>query len=86
MTPKEKAEELIEKFDIKHNMKLIKGELPISMYKSQIKGCAILAVDEILEENSSYQDLVSVYQDKDRNWSVLERQKYWQEVKLELEK
>jgi hypothetical protein len=49
MTPKEKAKDLISKMNIIHYTKLVKASLPISMYDDQIKGCALIAVDEILE-------------------------------------
>ena len=58
MTPKEKAEELIDKMDVIHYMKLggknsnSKG-LPISMHDSQVKQCALIVVDEILNEKLS---------------------------------
>jgi hypothetical protein len=54
MTPKEKAEELLKQMDVIHYMKLggknseSKG-LPVSMHNSQIKQCALIAVNEILK-------------------------------------
>lgn len=53
MTPKEKAKELYVKMDVIHYRKIYskpksKG-LPISMYQSQIKQCALICVDEILK-------------------------------------
>ena len=55
LTPKEKAAELYEQMNVIHYMKLhgknkdSKG-LPISMHDDQIKQCALIAVDFLLEE------------------------------------
>ena len=76
MTPKEKAEELVEKMNVIHYTKLYgknkdcKG-LPVSMHYDQRKQCALKAVDEII-------DLLS----HDINPLV----NYWFEVKQEIEK
>lgn len=54
LTPEEKAKELYDKMNVIHYMKLhgknkdSKG-LPISMYDDQIKQCALIAVDEIID-------------------------------------
>ena len=57
MTPKEKAKDLLKKMDVIHYMKLSgknsKG-LPISMYNSQIKQCALISVNEIIKELNDY--------------------------------
>ena len=77
MTPKDKAEELVKKMDVIHYMKLhgknsnSKG-LPISMYDDQIKQCALIAVDEIIEYLRWTQDYHLA--------------NYWREVKQEIEK
>jgi hypothetical protein len=61
MTPKSKAESLLAKMNVIHYRKLgsvnkdSKG-LPVSMYDSQIKQCALIAVDEIIEEIASSAD------------------------------
>ena len=83
MTAEEKAKELLDKMNVVHYMKLT-GEnsnsegLPISMYDSQIKQCALIAVDEILkvlryfnEENAYREDITKAY---------------WHKVKTEIEK
>ena len=65
MTPKEKAEELVDKFtDVED------GE----MYIGKAKQCALIAVDEMLDELSN-EDLY-----KKSNYI------FWQEVKQEIEK
>ncbi len=46
MTPKEKAEDLLDKMNVIHHLK--GNGLPVSMHKSQIKQCALVAVDDIL--------------------------------------
>ena len=64
MSPKEKAEELVEK--------IIKNGYVINRFNA--KQCALIAVDEISKAVES-------------DWSFMERkQKYWQEVKIEIEK
>jgi len=75
MTPQEKAKELVKKFDVIHYLKFSQGkQLPVSMYKSQIKACALIAVDEILNHHSQEQGLyrIDTY--------------YWEQVKAEIEK
>ena len=78
MTPKEKAEELIEKMNVIHYVKLggkntnSKG-LPVSMHYDQIKQCALIAVDEILSANAVWYENSIPYN-------------YWEKVKTEIEK
>ena len=69
MTPKEKAEELLDKMNVIHYLK--GNGLPVSMHKSQIKQCALVAVDEIL-------NLASFYNDTQGEVT------YWTEVKQEI--
>ena len=73
MTPKEKAEDLLEKMNVIHHLK--GNGLPASMHKSQIKQCALVAVDEILFA-------LKYNLDGATSGSV----KYWTEVKQEIEK
>ena len=65
MTPKEKANELYSKFDNLLNNDFIH---PI-VYDNQLKKCALIAVDEVLDnlEDNTGKDI-----------------KYWQEVKQEI--
>jgi hypothetical protein len=65
MTPKEKAEELVEKFML---WKFQKCELS----KKQAKQCALIAVDELIYETQF--EVPNI------------RQKYWINVKQEIEK
>jgi hypothetical protein len=80
MTPEEKAIELVGKMQVIHYVKLggkngkSKG-LPVSMYKSQTKQCALICVEEIIENEVEE----NLHPDDD----ILE---YWQEVKKEINK
>lgn len=69
MTPKEKAKELVDKFYIGRS----RDNLPLTMYWSSAIGCALIAVDEILEVTISYDDISKDYE-------------FWKEVKQEIEK
>ena len=70
MTPKEKAEDLINKFYIEGDM------LKESHSYRLAKKCALIAVDEIIEDNRINYMLLGVGIGK----------YYWQEVKQEIEK
>lgn len=80
MTPKDKARELISKMDVIHYMKLggknkdSRG-LPISMHDDQVKQCALIAVDEML--NNFLSNRTTEY--------GRERYHFWQQVKQEIE-
>ena len=71
MTPKEKAEELVDKFYYIPNSQGI-----FMMQDYQAKECALIAVDEILEV---------LYSLKLGN-ALSEELEYWEEVKQEIEK
>jgi hypothetical protein len=79
MTPKEKAEELLKKMDVIHYIKLggknseSKG-LPVSMHNSQIKQCALIAVNEIIDALLHHA------------WQNRNEIEFYQEVKQEIEK
>ena len=76
MTPKDKAEELVDKFMNIRNIKLSDYSI---IYLPTAKQCALIVVDEIdlLIQNSTPKD------DPYGNLFALE---YWQEVKQEIEK
>lgn len=81
MTPKEKAEELLEKMNVIHHLK--GNGLPVSMHKSQIKQCALIAVDEVINEYES--NICNSGYDYDfERWDM--QRDYWKEVKQEIEK
>lgn len=67
MTPKEKAKELFNKFQQDYFILVLPNGR--KMYTSEIKYCAMIAVDEIIEATID-------------DWSHSE---YWQEVKREIE-
>ena len=77
MTPKEKAKELIDKFNnhtVKElfylkNGKVIEG-------KTEAKQCALIAVDEILNANPNYPEF------KENEGTSI---RYWEVVKQEIE-
>lgn len=76
MTPQEKAQELIDKFVLLDNDIFCSVNYPYS------KQCALIAVDEILELTKrptynpfDWNEITGFYYDK-----------YWQEVKQEIEK
>jgi flavodoxin len=69
MTPQEKAKELVEK--INNELNWIEIDYQIDLYRD-VKQCALIAVDEIIEWSSQ--------------WSGLHNEiSYWQEVKKEIE-
>ena len=76
MTPKQKAKELVEKYN-----DYLQQEMQCIVYVNQAKQCALIAVDEILE-----------YVDSNHNGyytmpeSVKIKYDYYEEVKQELEK
>lgn len=71
-TPKEKAEELLEKF------KNIKSEYPCFIISiNQSKKCALIAVHEILDLYPAFAPLDS--------WEM-EQHEFWNQVKTEIEK
>jgi len=74
MNPRNKAINLIKKFDVKYYYKFTKGQFPVSMHNSVIKECVINAIDEIL------QIVPSVYVTNDEEIHSGHYQ-YWQEVK-----
>jgi hypothetical protein len=75
MTPKEKAEKLVDKHlriiadDVIDN-KLVYGTLTYKLSKE----CALIAVDELIKQEEKY------------NNGTFYPSKYWQEVKQEIEK
>ena len=81
MTPKEKAEELVDKFHIKVYVSFIENSIPsvinaLMLYNSA-KQCALIALDEIIMSNPHSNPF---------NTNVYSTMGYWQEVKQEIEK
>jgi hypothetical protein len=73
MKPKEKAEELIDKFE---NYSFMDIDKKISSFNSA-KQCALIAVDYIITSNPHSNPF---------NTDVYSTMSYWQEVKTEIEK
>lgn len=72
MTPKEKAEELVDKYSNIKNIKLSDYSI---IYLPTAKQCALIAVDEIL-------DVITCIYDYDFE----KLNPYWEEVKQEIKK
>ena len=72
MTPAETAKDLVDKMNVIHYLK--GNGLPVSMHKTQIKQCALIAVDELIKQEEKY------------NNGSFYPSNYWQEVKQEIEK
>ena len=80
MTPRKKAEELIDKFHIKVYVSFVENSIPsvvnaLMLYDSA-KQCALLAVDELLNEYPAQCP---------ENSYEMERHLFWKEVKQEIE-
>jgi hypothetical protein len=71
MTPKEKAEELFEKY-----FNIIDNSHPLTDINISAKQCAFIAVDEIIEEVAESAD------DEVKFMRII----YWERVKREIEK
>jgi hypothetical protein len=87
MTPKEKAQELVNKFRKYAHGHDDNNRFSPAMEKESGKECAIIAVNEILEELKPF----FVFKDVDGVSSLLLeeiflREHYWKEVKQEIEK
>jgi len=78
MTPIEKAYELYEKMEVDVND--YTSNYP-SYCQRQAKECALIAVNEILNENQLYDDFKI-----ELTSELVKRYKYWEQVKIEIEK
>jgi len=84
MTPKEKAEELIDKY-LNADFNCKDCDMPfcdmkcVRLHNYEAKQCALIAVDEILNNNSKIPGNVD-------GLHTNENSNYWLEVKQELEK
>jgi len=77
MTAKQKAKELVNKFKKYTDGSINKYTWSESFQKKNAKSCALIAVDEILNENSKRGG---------ENDEIIEYEPYWNEVKQEIEK
>ena len=76
MTPQEKAHELLDKMNVIHYLKGRNKDskgIPVSMHKSQVKQCALIAVYELIKQQENY------------NNGSFYPSNYWNEVKQEIE-
>jgi hypothetical protein len=78
MTPKEKAEELVEKY-----FYLFSVELENTIDYREAKQCALIAVDELIKEAYFTKGYIEEVFFTD---GYYDKQDYWQEVKQEIEK
>jgi hypothetical protein len=83
MTPKEKAEELVEKFKFETKRSeivndLLLGDISVVFKHYKAKQCALIAVDEILNIKPNNPFIVNGYYKAPIQ--------YWREVKQEIEK
>ncbi len=78
MTPKEKAEDLYQKF-------LRYAPAAEEFEHEHTKQCALVSVDELIKECTFWFDTLSFISTQELKES-LERLNYWQEVKQEIEK
>jgi|LakMenE01Jun11ns_1017448.scaffolds.fasta_scaffold9143072_2 hypothetical protein len=74
MTPKEKAEELVSKFNFEHTG----DSYTIFQNVDESKRCALIAVDELIESHL----LLTTTHDSEPS---IRCKRYWQEVKQEIE-
>lgn len=75
MTPKEKAKELFEKYAF--------VEIAYYTSKHEVKECALIAVNEIIESNMDFDHDDNIWCDTGR---FRNSQIYWGKVKQEIEK
>jgi len=75
MTPKEKAEELVKKF----GTYAVMWSGGIEVEKQNVKQCALIAVDEILQIKS-----ITMYPVLEDNY-IYGHEEYWQKVKEKIE-
>jgi hypothetical protein len=88
MTPKEKAEELFEKFN-KEGLPQISSLVNRFIRKEMIKQCALIAVHEIIKSNEldyfmTKDQIDSLEVTSDDLWLNEEFTKYWKKVKQEI--
>ena len=81
MTPKEKAKELVEKYE-----NYVNNFFTNLISLDYQKKCALIAVEEILIEYQSMSDTDSIIYIENEITYVIHKLVYWQEVKQEIEK
>ena len=81
-TPQEKAQELVSSFMSIRNIKLSDYSV---IYLPAAKQCALIAVDEMIDEYQSMSDLDSILYIGNEYMNVINKLVYWREVKQEIE-
>ena len=83
MTPSKKAENLLNKY----TMNMFRGSVPLDIHVQQIKKCALIAVDESIEnlEFIHKPEYVSILI-QGQFIDIYEAIEYWKKVKEEIEK
>jgi len=79
MTTKEKADELVGKFELVERPFNKRSNLKIHMHKGHTVECALICVDEIIRNQKECDP-------SDQSYYYMGEQKYWQEVKEEINK
>jgi hypothetical protein len=77
MTPKEKAQELYNKYEFVY----------IQNYtsKHEVKQCVLIAIDEIIEELKQWGAPMIFEESSENSWAEKRMNRYWEDVKKELE-
>ena len=83
MEAKKKALELIEKFYEINDKEVSQATNPYISRQYTVL-CALVAVDNTIDETEHYQDIVGMCMDDTHEESVIERLNYWEQVKEEL--
>lgn len=88
MEAKTKAKELLEKMNVLHYQKIGKGigrGLPVSMHSTQIKQCALIAVEQIIDQLTIIENDFFESHEYPQGFQIASKVKFWQEVKQEIE-
>lgn len=85
MTPKEKAKVLVNKYINLYPSYIVMFQGDLDKAQKDIKRCALIAVDEMLEEYQSMSDLKSIIVVNDEVRFIIHQLQYWMEVKQEIE-
>lgn len=81
MTPKEKAKELIDKFSQIELGESQRTGLPFFMRKYEVKQCALIAVEELIKMDESFNNMI----DSEFN-QITKRPTFLEQVKEEIKK
>lgn len=82
MTPQEKAKELFDRYYNQIDKVVIDRFVALQEHEDCAKACALIAVDEIIDENEAW----ALALEKAGHDSERRPVKYWQQVQAEIEK